>query len=142
MSSVVVDTHAAVWLRTETHRLSAAAANALKQADASGDIYVSAISLIELRYLVKKGRVAPDTLRAIEDGIDDPATALRLMPVDRAVSDALAKVARADVPDMPDRIIAATATHLGLPLAGARRQNQDFRRHNDLVGRLAKLIEA
>lgn len=116
MSSVVVDTHVAVWLRTETGKLSAAAANALRLADASGDIFVSIISLIELRYLVEKGKITPDALRAIEDASDDPATAFRLMPVDRAVSDAMAKIARSDIPDMPDRIIAATALHLGVPL--------------------------
>ena len=32
------------------------------------------------------------------------------------VVDALATIPRDSVPDMPDRIIAATAIHLGLPL--------------------------
>ena len=35
---------------------------------------------------------------------------------DRAVVDAVAHVSRAEVPDMPDRIIAATALALGLPV--------------------------
>lgn len=77
---------------------------------------MSAISLIELRYLVEKAKVSTDALQAIQAAVDDPATALRLTPVDRAVVEATAKVARAEVPDMPDRIIAATALHLGLPL--------------------------
>ncbi len=114
--SVVVDTHAALWLRTATHKLSAPAAAALKLADVDGIIYVSAISLVELRYLVEKGRVAPDALQMIQDALDDPTTALRLAPIDRAVADAVGTIARADVPDMPDRIIAATAHNLGLPL--------------------------
>ncbi len=116
MSSVVVDTHAAVWFRTAPERLSAAATAALDEADANGEIYVSAITLVELRYLVEKGRLAPDILKGIEDALDDTATAFTHTPVDRAVSDAMAYVARADVPDMPDRIIAATAYNLGLPL--------------------------
>ena len=37
-------------------------------------------------------------------------------PIDRGVVDAVARVDRDSVPDMPDRIIAATALHLGLPL--------------------------
>ena len=114
--SVVVDTHAAVWLRTATHKLSARASAALKLADASGIIYVSAISLVELHYLVEKGKIAPNALRAIQDALDDPMTAVRLAPIDRAVADAVGTIARTEVPDMPDRRLAATAHNLGLPL--------------------------
>jgi predicted nucleic acid-binding protein len=38
------------------------------------------------------------------------------VPFDRHVAQALRKVERSQVPDLPDRIIAATALHLGLPL--------------------------
>ncbi len=36
--------------------------------------------------------------------------------IDRTIFDALASIPRLIVPDMPDRIIAATALALGLPL--------------------------
>jgi predicted nucleic acid-binding protein len=36
--------------------------------------------------------------------------------VDRAVADALELVSRPEVPDLPDRIVAATAVALQLPL--------------------------
>jgi predicted nucleic acid-binding protein len=36
--------------------------------------------------------------------------------IDRTIADALASIPRLVVPDMPDRIIAATALSLGLPL--------------------------
>jgi predicted nucleic acid-binding protein len=39
-----------------------------------------------------------------------------LVPIDRAVVDALGQVHREEVPDMPDRIIAATALSLGVNL--------------------------
>jgi PIN domain nuclease of toxin-antitoxin system len=113
-SSVVVDTHAAVWFRTEPGKLSAAAIAALDEAEANGEIYVSAITLVELRYLVDKGRVAPEILKAIRESLDDDTTAYVLAPLDSAVADATEHIARADVPDMPDRIIAATAFSLGL----------------------------
>jgi PIN domain nuclease of toxin-antitoxin system len=45
-----------------------------------------------------------------------PGSALTEMPVSGAVVSAMAAIPRADVPDMPDRIIAGTAVHLGLPL--------------------------
>jgi predicted nucleic acid-binding protein len=45
----------------------------------------------------------------------DPETALTVVPVITEIADDLKQVARAHVPDMPDRIIAATARYLGLP---------------------------
>jgi predicted nucleic acid-binding protein len=41
---------------------------------------------------------------------------MEIAPLNLAVVDALASVPRSAVPDMPDRIIAATAVSLGLPL--------------------------
>jgi predicted nucleic acid-binding protein len=48
--------------------------------------------------------------------LDDPATVLTAYPLDRIVADNSHHIPRATVPDMPDRIIAATALTLGLPL--------------------------
>ena len=48
--------------------------------------------------------------------LDDPAVACSLAPLDRVVADALKLVKRSEVPDLPDRIIAATAVSLGVPL--------------------------
>jgi PIN domain nuclease of toxin-antitoxin system len=39
-----------------------------------------------------------------------------LAPLDRSVADALELVSRDDVPDLPDRIVCATAVALGVPL--------------------------
>jgi PIN domain nuclease of toxin-antitoxin system len=66
MASVVADTHALVWYLSRPHELSAAASNALVGAAAAGDlIYVSAISLVELIYLVERGRIERAVLEAI-----------------------------------------------------------------------------
>ena len=37
-------------------------------------------------------------------------------PVDRSIIPSLAAIDRSEIPDMPDRIIAATALHLGVPV--------------------------
>lgn len=50
------------------------------------------------------------------EALDDLETPARLGPLDRVVLDAVARVSRSEVPDMPDRIVAATAVALGLPL--------------------------
>jgi len=79
-------------------------------------VYVSAISIIETIYLIERGRVPLQALQRLEAGLSDSASGLRVAPVDEAVAQAIHRVPRDQVPDMPDRIIAATALQLGLPL--------------------------
>ncbi len=38
------------------------------------------------------------------------------IPFEQGIAQALRKVERTQIPELPDRIIAATALHLGLPL--------------------------
>lgn len=84
-------------------------------------IAVSAVSLIELTYLVEKGRLPPDVLARVV-ALAESGAGLTVVPVDGAVARALAAVPRSEVPDLPDRVIAATAMHLGLPLVSRDRK--------------------
>lgn len=79
-------------------------------------IGLSAISLIEILYLQEKGRIFVGSLAMLEREIASPDAALNLLPVDQTTLDAMKQVPRAQVPDLPDRIIAATAVALGVPL--------------------------
>jgi PIN domain nuclease of toxin-antitoxin system len=116
MPAVVADTHAIIWYVTDNPRLSQKAVAAMDAATAAGDpIYVSAISLIEVQYLVEKGRLAAEDQRLLLEAIDDANRPARLVPVDREIAEALKMVPRDEVPDMPDRIVAATAFLLGIP---------------------------
>ena len=119
MPDLVIDTHIAVWALTEPHMLSVNAKAALVAAEANGIIYVSSMTLIELVYLTEKGKVAPDVLMLLRDALDDLTTAYRLYEIDRTVADTVALIPRTTVPEMPDRIIAATALYLNLPLVTA-----------------------
>lgn len=117
MSSLVVDTHAAVWYLLQSSRLSSTANAALDETLKRGDsIYLASISLVEVIYLVEKLRISQLAADRLIDGIKDPLSNWILAPLDLAISLELSKVSRSAVPDMPDRIIAATAIHLGLPL--------------------------
>jgi PIN domain nuclease of toxin-antitoxin system len=77
---------------------------------------VSAISLVETIYLVERGRIPLEAFRKLEATLRDPASGLIVAPVDEDVVQAVFKIPRQTVPDMPDRIIAATALRHNLPL--------------------------
>lgn len=117
MASVIADTHAAVWYFLEMSNLSDDALTALDDATDAGDpIYLASISLVEIIYLVEKGRLPQVALDSLLSAITEPDSGWLLAPLDLGAAQAIQQVARDVVPDMPDRIIAATALHLGLPL--------------------------
>ena len=115
--AAVLDTHAAIWYVFIRKRLSQDALRSIRSAVDSGKpVYISAISLVEMIYLMERGRIPPDAMRRLEAGLKDPASSLLVAPVDEDVAEAVHRVPRDLVPEMPDRIIAATALNLGLPL--------------------------
>lgn len=117
MPSVVVDTHAVVWYLLNDQRLSPAAGAVLDQTTRAGDpILIASISLVELIYLVEKGRIPGSTHTRLRSAIGDPDGPYQLAPLDQDVADAVYSIDRQLVPDLPDRIIAATALAWNLPL--------------------------
>lgn len=117
MTAAVLDTHAAVWLLLDSSKLSPLALRAIEDAAQGGDpVYVPSISIVEVVYLVERGRLPATALSRLSDALRSDDSALTIVPLDSAVADAVRRVPRDVVPDMPDRIIAATALHLGLPL--------------------------
>jgi len=115
--SAVLDTHAAIWYFQRASALSYKALSSIRRAVESGrPVYISAISLVETIYLVERGRLPLAALQRLEAGLQDAASGLLVQAVDEDVARAVHQVPRDVVPDMPDRIIAATALHLGLPL--------------------------
>ena len=117
MPTVVADTHAIIWYLFDQNKLSINAFNALDNSvNQGGQIYISAISLIEITYLIEKGRLTPEVSIRLNQAIQDIQTGLELVPIDFLITSNLNKIDRETVPDMPDRIIAATALALDLPL--------------------------
>lgn len=84
---------------------------------AAGDpILVPSISVVELVYLVEKGRIPRPDWEQLQAALEQEDSGFRVVSLDEAIARAVERVPRHQVPDMPDRIIAATALHLGLPL--------------------------
>jgi PIN domain nuclease of toxin-antitoxin system len=113
----VADTHAIIWYLYDDPRLSPAARTAFEQATQEGEtIGVSAISLVEIVYLVEKGRIQAGTTERLLATFDDPDSLLIEMPVDREIVQAMLNIPWSQIPEMPDRIIAATALANNVPL--------------------------
>ena len=115
MIVAVADTHALIWALLGSPRLSPAARAAMT-VGGTDSVGVSAISLVEVVYLEEKGRLPAGIFARISSALATSAGALVAIPVDAAIAQTLALVNRDSIPDMPDRIIAATALHLGVPL--------------------------
>lgn len=117
MARLVLDTHAVLWYIKLDQRLSRRAFALIEEAAANGDkCLVSAISLAEATYLVEKRRIEQSLFQRLIDAMEDPHNNLVVAPFDFSVARFLAQVPRDEVPDLPDRVIAATALAFGLPL--------------------------
>ena len=117
MSAVVAGTHTIIWYLRSPEKLSTNAVNALDNAlNNDESIFISAISIVEMNYLVEKNRIPSSSLEQLLQIIDDPLVNLLVVPLDILVAKAFTQIPRDIVPEMGDRIIAATSLYVGLPL--------------------------
>jgi PIN domain nuclease of toxin-antitoxin system len=117
MSDALADTHSIVWFLFDTARLSRAADVMLAAAAQSARLYISAITLVEIHYLSSK-RTFPyaGVFPRLVAMAADPNESIEVLPLDLRVVQTMDLVPKNEIPDMPDRIIAATAVAYGLPL--------------------------
>ncbi len=107
MIVAVADTHTVIWSVLYDPRLSIPARSAIRQAEAAGDVIgVSSVTLVELVYLVDKRRFDGEIIRRVSHLLDSGLVFIEV-PVDRLIALAMENVPRHEVPDMPDRVIAA-----------------------------------
>lgn len=125
MAAVVADTHTVLWMLTNSAKLSQAARLALEQAVLAGEpIYVASISVVEVVYLVDKNRLPKSALERLIAALRNPTSGLALVPLNQDIAEAMTQISIKIVPDMPDRIIAATALYMKLPLVTRDRKIQ------------------
>jgi PIN domain nuclease of toxin-antitoxin system len=117
MIVAIADTHTAIWYLFSDPRLGREASAFIDATIASGDhIGISAISFTEMVYLIEKERIPASALDDVLAAIADPKNVLQQVPLDDTVAVAMRQVPRQDIPDLPDRIIAATALFQGVPV--------------------------
>jgi len=117
MLDAVTDTHALIWYLEDDPRLGPDA-GLLYDACDRGQIviHVPTMCLVEIVFLQEKGRITAGLKTKLDVELQSGATGLRLADLTEKVVEAMALIPRVEIPEMPDRIIAATALHLGLPL--------------------------
>jgi PIN domain nuclease of toxin-antitoxin system len=113
----VADTHAALWYVLAHPRLSHAARAFIDDAAANGnDVLLSSVSLAEIVYLIEKSRLPASAYDDLMAALRNPEYVLEEAPFDSHIVEAMRSVSRAEIPDMPDRIVAATALRFGVPV--------------------------
>jgi PIN domain nuclease of toxin-antitoxin system len=113
----VADTHTALWYLHKNPRLSVTARTFMDDAAAGGhNIALSPISLAEIVYLVEKNRLSVSAYEDLQAALSDPEYVIEEAPFTAEVVEAMRQVPRAQLPDMPDRIVAATAAFLRVPV--------------------------
>jgi PIN domain nuclease of toxin-antitoxin system len=113
---IVLDTHVWLWWISSPEKLAADAARAIHDAAEKNGIVISSISAWEVALLVEKGRLVlsidvQDWVRKTES-----LPFVRFVPVDNAIALRSVAMPGAFHADPADRIIAATALVMGLPL--------------------------
>jgi PIN domain nuclease of toxin-antitoxin system len=123
MTDYVADTHALIWYLENSPRLGSQARAAFDACD-RGEIriYVPTICLVEIVYLMEKGRVSPDMKSMLDEELKSGESGLVLVDLNADVADQTANILRDDIPDLPDRVIAATALALNLSLISRDRK--------------------
>lgn len=118
MSQYVTDTHPLLWhILSDEVRLSEAAKAVFTDADAGiHQILIPSIVLVEGVYLTEKKRIDPTALDRLFSLLALSPANYVIAPLDVEVVKAMQTVDYTKVPEMPDRIIVATAKHLEVEL--------------------------
>ncbi|MCP4108158.1 MAG: type II toxin-antitoxin system VapC family toxin [Desulfobacteraceae bacterium] len=115
--AAVADTHAVVWYIYASPRLSQNAKDFIERAAQNGlYIGVSSITLAELVYLTEKGRVDNEVYDILLQRLRDLSNVLTELHLNSDIIEFMKLIPREDIPDFPDRLIAATANKFDVPL--------------------------
>ena len=108
MIAGVADTHTALWYLHKNPLLSPPARESIDAVAIDGDtIVLSPISLAEIVYLTEKKKIPASAYEERKNALADHEYVIEETPFNARVVEAM--------PDLPDRIVAATAIYFGVP---------------------------
>lgn len=105
-------------------------------------IILPTISIVEIVYLIEKGRLVPQTLTSLMQVLKLPNSSFILQGLTEDIAQTVAQIPRSIVPEMPDRIIAATALHFNLPLITEDHKIQALKNITTIWGNNKDLLHA
>lgn len=117
MNAVVTDTHAIIWYFSGNKRLSRKGRAIFEQAQlGQKQIVVPSIVVVETIFLLQRARIDPAIIQALLSLPESSQDSIYIYPLNKAVVSALGHFGPAIIPELADRIVAATAYHLSLPV--------------------------
>jgi len=111
VSAVILDSHVVHWWSAEPERISAAASNAMVNAD---ELAVSDVSWFELAWLARNERIVVTI--PIASWLQQLAMHVRTIPVSPTIATTAVSLPSSFPGDPADRLIYATAIEQGWPL--------------------------
>ncbi len=125
MIAAVADTHTALWYLAADPRMSAGARGFIEKCAGRGDrVGISVISFAEIVYLEEKQRIPLGWFNRLMSLVQSAKGVFAEIPLTSGIIMNLAQIPRLAVPDLPDRLIAATAVSLQVPVISRDRRIQ------------------
>ena len=117
MKRYVADTHSILWYLSKNRRLSRRARKLFSSAvKGQVQVLVPSIVLVEAVFLAQRRRASESQISQLFNLSEDREAGIRVVPLNMEIAEVVGDLGPAAIPDMPDRIIAATARALDAPL--------------------------
>jgi PIN domain nuclease of toxin-antitoxin system len=117
---ILLDTHALLWMSSDSKRLSPKAAEAIREARQNTGVAIATISLLELAWMVQNGRIGLVT--SVESFVRETVARVILKPMTPEIAALAVRLPREYPKDPSDRVIGSTAIVEGMPLVTADQQ--------------------
>ena len=114
---VLLDTHVLIWAISDPGRLSKRAREAVREARTNANVAIADFTLWELAWLLEHRRLG--VTDSLEGFLREATEKVAIMPITREIAAVAAHLPSTFPKDPGDRLIAATAISLGVPLVTA-----------------------
>ena len=117
MKRYVADTQSILWHLAKDRHLSRQARRIFGLVEKGrAQVLIPSIVLVEAIFLMQRQRISKSQVSQLFELSEDADANFYVVPLDMAVAQAVSDFGPVAIPDMPDRIIVATAHQLRLPL--------------------------